>query len=562
MKYINIILLFSLSLICCEKVELPASKEYPILIAHEVSDNDSTGVTLSAKFFPTETEEIIDYGFILSYDKEESKMSIINQSSIVDFKLRISKGLEKLKAYSYWAYVQTNKNMVLSNVVNFISLGSASPRIIEFSPVEGFDSTLIIIRGDNFENISDELKAFVNDIESHIEYISNDTLKIRVPQMAYIGNVCISIKSGAKTIIADKQFNIIGPVIESVSGTTGYSGSYLTLSGKYLTNNGSKLNVWFGNNSAEITQKSENRIDLIIPIPYSSLLDEHLLSIRLENGLKSVTYKENFLINNSWERKNDPPFVASWMETFCTNNNKAYFLNINEKNLYEYDQNSDSWSVISTYPDDRDENSIFICRANKLLKIGGDNYQGTSYKFWEFNILTKEWKQRNDIPFRFNFAATFILNDKLYFITDSEEVWVYNDDADTFTRKKIFPDNNIDYYISFVAENKAYIVNALKTWEYDGQNDTWTYVSSNPFKITYNMESTIGFNYKGTGYVLHNGSQLYRYDVPGKKWALVSEYPESSTSSYKSTFVLGNKAYIGTLNASTSPYPRLFSYED
>lgn len=562
MKYINFILLLILSLTCCENDEFPYSGKYPLLITKEVCDNNSTGVTLSAQVLSSGSEKIIDYGFILSYDNKESFISIVNHSDFVDFKLRIKTGLEKQKKYAYRAYVQTNKHKVLSNVVNFISMGSAAPRIIEFSPDEGFDSTVITIRGDDFGFFSDELKAFVNGIESPIEYFSNDTLLIRVPQMGYSGNASISIKSGSSKVIADKQFKIIGPIIESISAATGYSGSYLTLSGKYLTNNSTNLKVWFGDNSAEITNKSESRIDLIVPIPYSDLLNEHLLSIRLENGLKSVTYQDKFLIEKSWEIKNDPPFIASWMERFCTNNNKAYFLNMNEKNLYEYDPSADSWSVTSTYPDDRDENSIFICKDNKLFKIGGFSNLGISYKFWEYNISTKEWKLRNNIPFTFNFAATFILNDKLFFITDREEVWVYNDDNDTFTRKNIFPDNNIDYYISFVAENKAYVVNALKTWEYDEPNDTWTYISSNPFNITYNMESTIGFNYKGTGYVLHNGSQLYRYDVPEKKWLLVSEYPERSTSSFKSSFVLGNKAYIGTLNASTSPYPRLFSYED
>jgi hypothetical protein len=560
-KIFLVILLF-IGDISCKKDAIPKPADYPFLVTQEVSANDSTGVTLSAKVLNIGIEDIVDYGFILKYDNKEYKFSIYKQSDLSSFQLRLKTNLEKQKKYIYRAYIQTKKHTVLANEVIFTSNGSNSPQILDFSPVEGFDSTVITLKGSNFGYDKNVVKAFINGLESKIEYFSNDTLKIRVPMMEFYGDTKISIKLGSKTTTSDKQYKLIGPVIDSISKTTGYSGDYLTISGKFLTNNGNNLKVFFGNNSSEIIRKTENKIELVIPINYSDLLNDVSVIIKLENGLKSVSYNNNFLIKKSWIRKQDPPFGASWYETFTSDNNHGYFLNINEKKLFEYNEYSDTWNNISTYLGVNNyDYCVFVCLGNKFFKIGGYNYLGKSKEFWEFDLITGIWKQRNNIPFGFYTATSFILNNTLYIITDIEEVWAYNENTDIFTRKNDFPED-IDYFISFVSQNKAYVVNAGRTYAYDAQSDSWTIKSLNQFTETYNMTSTIGFGYKGTGYVLYNGSLLYRYDLLTNKWILSSQYPEHSTSSVKSTFLIGNRAYLGTIEGFSDPYPRLYSYED
>lgn len=564
LRYFDLFLLICLLITGCNKEAHLASKEYPYLITQDVIENDTTGVIFSAKLLFKGNEEIIDYGFILINNEIENeyKISILNESSIEDFQIKFSTNLEKGKNYTYRGYIQTSEHIILANKVSFTSQGSVIPTVSSFFPKEGPDRTVVTITGANFGITKDFIKVFVNNIESDIVSLKNDSIIFQTPFDTYFGNANISLKAGSKTVIIDGTFKILGPVIDSISKKEGHSGDILTIWGKYLNRNFPYVTVNFGNYSSEVLLHSENKIDFIIPIPfytYNNLLTDQMLPIQIRNGRKTISYN-NFIIRRSWEKKANPPFISFGVYEDCVSyNNKGYCLN---NNLFEYNPDLNSWSNVSAFPGGDSQNYLSVVYGDKFFKIGGSNYLGKIYDFWEYDFITKNWLKRENTPFSYYQSASFIIANTLYIITDSQQVWRYNDIDKSFTRMNDFPEK-IEFFFSYVIQNKAFLVNFGRTWEYDASTDHWQIKSTNPFQKGNYYKGTIGFVLNGTCYVLDSGTDLFKFDILINRWILISKYPYSGNGVYKTSFVIGDMAFIAALRSGhPDEYPLLFRYQE
>lgn len=559
------ILLCLLAIIGCEKEAKITPRFYPFIITKAVADIDTSGATFEAEILDNGQDKIIDYGFKLSDGTKDNQISLLNITGPENFRLRINADLVDNKNYTVRAYVKTAKYTVLGNQVRFTSLGSMLPEIHDFSPEEGFDGTLVTLVGKYFSQISSNNKVYVSNNQAVVVYSSNDTIIFKTPSIAYFGDAEISVQAGSSNMVtAQKKFRIIGPAIDSLSKAFGYSGENLTIWGKNFTRNGTKTSVSFGTYKAEIISYSDTRIDLTIPVPfynYSDLLIDKTTPIQVVNGPKVVLFN-GFAIKRSWEKKNAPPFRAGWLEKCVSYNGKGYFLDINYKKLYEYNPDSDNWSQISDYPGERSESNHFVVFGGKLFKMGGYlSITGKTYSFWEYDFTTRTWLKREDTPFGFYMAASFVLNNTLYIVTDNSEVWSYGNDR-SFRRMNNFPEQ-VKLFVTYVSQNKAYLVNFGQTWEYDAQKDLWIKKGSNPFHDSYYYQSTIGFNLYETCYVLQSGTDLYKFDILNERWVLASKYPFFGSGVYKSTFVIGNKAYVVALESNYSgEAPLLFKYQE
>jgi hypothetical protein len=554
------ILYISLILGCEDDAKI-TQKDFPYFITEKVIQNDSTGVIFSAKVIDKGKEEIINHGFILIDENNDYTFVITDKFDLDKFQLRITSNLEKGRAYSYKAYIQTSKHKVYANVVKFISEGSLAPEILDFYPPGGFDNSLVTIVGNNFGITTDNLSIHLNDIKSEIILFSNDSIIFKTPKTSFYGESTISVKSGSKTVVAEEKFTIIGPSIDSLSKTSGHSGEYLTIYGRNLTQNGENSEVAFGTFPATILKYSEKEIDLIIPFPDDNLLVDKSVLVRYKNGLKTVTDNTSFIIEKSWEKMQNPPFITNGYDKCFSYDNKGYFLDINYKRLMEYNPNNDTWTKISDYPGSINAYSHYAVFGDRLFKLSGANSLGKVYDFWEYNFITNNWLKRENVQFSFYQSTSFVLNNTLIIITDSRQVWSYGND-NNFTRKKDFPEQ-INLFITYVSQGKAYLVNFGQTWEYDYHNDNWLKESVNPFQPSYYYQSTIGFNLYETCYVLQSGTDLYKFDLLSKNWILISKYPYSGQGVYKTSFVIYDGAYIAALQSS-SPIeaPLLFKYKE
>jgi N-acetylneuraminic acid mutarotase len=209
---------------------------------------------------------------------------------------------------------------------------------------------------------------------------------------------------------------------------------------------------------------------------------------------------------------------------------------------------------------------LYITSGDKLFKLGGYNYMDQSLgEFWQFSFNDKSWNRKTDLPFKFSKAVYLNLNNNLYIVTDEGQVWKCDLINEIYSRLNDSPFKFIWSFASAFAVNGKMIVAVYgQNWQYNDQNDTWLYISSNPIQQQSYHENAFGFSYNGTGYVLQGGENLYKYDILNAIWIKVSEYPGSSgNNSYKVVFVIGSKAYIAaTFSNYVGSAPLMYSYQE
>lgn len=557
-----------LALLSCEEDAKLKMKAYPLVFTKDVIEIDNSGATFIAEVTPDKNEEIIDFGFVWQNGNTEFKASLVNISTVNEFKYRAAVDLEDGLTYTLHAYLQTQKYLVSGNVVVFRSKGSGGPAITGFDPKTGPDGSIVTIVGKNFSHLQSNNKVFINNIAAQIISSSTDSIVIRTPQMAFFGNSKISVKAGTKTAISDAFFNIIGPEIYSISATKGASGDYLTLTGRYFTQSGPDVGVLFDNYSAQIIYKSDNSVDIVVPALSNSLLSEMLVVVKLVNGLKTAISKDQYLIEKSWEIKQATPFDWSWAYKAFTYNGKGYILELNTKEFYEYNPVTNQWNLFpsSLFPGERNAGSLYIVSGDKLFKLGGYDYLSQSLsEFWEFDFILKSWNKKTDLPFKFYEGVYFTLNNQLYIVTDDGQVWKCDLINEQFARMNDFPVSfKWEFASSFDLNGNAVVVTYGKTWQYNKQNDSWTSISTNPFAHLNYSNNPVGFSYNGTGYVLQAGRYLYKFDITNNRWIKTSQYPgPRGDNSYKTIFVIGDKAYFAATSSNYSGCaPLMYLYQN
>lgn len=543
------------------------SKDYPFLITKDVSDIDTTGVTFNAEIVDYGKKEITDFGFICSYEGTNISYSLSATGDLKHFTIRISTDLEKGKNYTCTAYAKTDETLVLGNNVEFKSLGSSSPLIEDFSPKEGFDKTIVMLKGKYFSHTVSGNQVFVNNVQARIISSSTEMIEFETPSMAFFGEAAIKVKTGSKSGIATGKFKILGPEIESVSSLYGHSGDSVTIIGKNFMQNGSTVQVLFDNYNAAILNATSTKIQVIVP-PTERYFYDSWNQIKVVNGPKSATYKDPYYSTKLWETKQPTPFDWSWRYQAFTYDGNGYIMELNTQLLYKYSTADNTWSTVigSTFPGERIEGCLYIVIGNVLYKAGGETYTYEPLAdLWSYDFNSQLWVKKSDLPFKFSKATWFKLNDRYYVITSDGEFWKCDFVNEMYTKMNDFP-VTFTYSLgsSFVIDNKAFMVTFGKTWLYDELADSWIEKAANPFQFESYCERPFGFAMNNTGYVLHSGQHLYKYDYANDRWVLMSNYPgPRGDNSIKTVFVIDGTAYVAATASNYSGCaPLMYSYQE
>jgi IPT/TIG domain. len=531
----------------CKDAEIQ-SKEYPLIVTKEVSDINTGGATLDAEILVQGTAPITDFGFILSDGTSTLKLSTFNSNK---FKTRILTDLKPKVNYVCKAYLTTAQKLVYGNAVGFISLGSTPPLISDFNPKTGFDGDTVKLRGKYFSSFAANNRIYVNNIAAQIIASTDSSIVFITPFQPFIGAADITLETNTIKVTSTQKFTLVGPQINSISSLSETSGKVVAITGTNLIHNGSNITINFGQYNAEILNMTNNRIDVVVPIPYLNLLADNYTTIKLTNGLKTLTYSSDFIIKKSWKSKS-PPLLFNWPTSYqsgFTYNGKGYMHDVNYGNMYEYNPLTDSWKQFGTspFPSAIYTKSLYIQSNDKVFRVGGIDYLYNPVNYlWSYNLIANKWTMKNNLPFSFSDASYFTLENQIYILTYEGQLWQCDFENEQYKRLKDFPAKFMNYFVStFIANGNAYAVQYGKTWLYDKQNDNWIQKASNIFyKETYSVYAKC-FTYNNTGYVLNNGTDLYKYDFVNDRWIYTTKYPNVwGSNSEKSIFIIGNEVYI------------------
>lgn len=240
------------------------------------------------------------------------------------------------------------------------------------------------------------------------------------------------------------------------------------------------------------------------------------------------------------------------------------------KETYEYDPGSDTWSTIAQFPGD---GRVY---AN-AIEYKGKAYYGFGYRgsmkgaandLWEFDPTTKSWSQLKDCPCAGRAEIAIVaLNDTIYvgFGDDFDgtqygDWWAYDITNDTWSQKPDFPGQTRHHPQFFALGDQIYVglghddaLGDLETfYKYDPATSQWTQLNDFPVQIqgpggqfTYNGEAFVAFGLSNKANDTLNHGQFWRYKPQYDSWDQLESY---SGNGYLSplTFVIDDYAYMVT----------------
>ncbi|MEL7146553.1 MAG: IPT/TIG domain-containing protein, partial [Bacteroidota bacterium] len=359
LKILSLICLTAIFLVKCNDAEI-APKAYPILTMEQV-ETDENGATFSAEIINLGQQAVISYGFEwkqIASSENWTVKALTEPANVGKYSTVVDTDLLRDVEYVVRPFITTNTYTVYGTQIEFISEGSTQPQILEYSPKEVFDGTVVQLKGSNLTSRLDRITVFVERIQAEVIKTSEDSVEFIVPASDFVGNAELKIEVGDQTIVLEDAFKVLGPEISAFSTNTGHSGDIMDITGQNLTQNGT-TEVYFGGFKADILEMNTEKITVIVPVT-NSFFDNYTGTISVKSGLKVEESSTLFTIESSWSSKKETPFHWPWLYGGFSNNNRGYIFEISEKTLFEYNPFSNSWTSLSSpLPGERDENSLF-----------------------------------------------------------------------------------------------------------------------------------------------------------------------------------------------------------
>lgn len=200
--------------------------------------------------------------------------------------------------------------------------------------------------------------------------------------------------------------------------------------------------------------------------------------------------------------------------------------------MYAFDPVANTWdATLKPFPGGARKDAIAFSIGNKGYVCSG--YDGSDLQdLWEYTPNGDGWEQKKSISRRRSAATVFVMDNKAYVVSGSNngtalnDLLVYDPSTNDWTEKRKLTNVSDESYddeytsiarynaVSFVMNNKAYLATGQygsymsAVWEYDVATDQWTERTAFEGKT---REGAVAMVLKNRGFVLtgRNGSEYY-----------------------------------------------------
>lgn len=201
-------------MVCGECSEREYPQDFPVIFTKDVTNITSEGARFNARLESLgRSQNVIKYGFVWG---ETKSPTIQSSNSFVSVKIKqgdfykdVSNDLKIDQVYFVRAFIQTDLLIVYGNTLQFKSKGSATPIITDFTPKEGYDSTVVIIKGKNFSGSTDGNEVRFSVWLAKVLEASDTLLKVKSPKTPQAAYHYISIRVAGKQSLAVDLFHSI-----------------------------------------------------------------------------------------------------------------------------------------------------------------------------------------------------------------------------------------------------------------------------------------------------------------------------------------------------------------
>lgn len=393
---------------------------------------------------------IIDHGFEVAKSEDFSQainLSLGSKDQPGRFVGEV-KDLETTESYFVRAYMDIGAGVEYGNVLSFSTVAS---RIIDFEPKFGNANMTITVEGANFTSDSyilwNDLQITPTDIrdESFIDF--------KVPAIDMSSTATIKVVSQNETLSFSEEFEYIIGEWKEIG----------TIDDPYKNNR----HVYFEDqNSFYYGLGVSAEFDGVHGNLYKvnkSTLERELIS-------NVVPAREGSFFTSSG-------YIGSGSNIFVKNSDNT--LNLNGE-FYKWDGNTAI--ALANIP-----KALYRASAveigNSIYVLGGEDLQrNDNYQMFRYDISSDVWQALGDAPIKnYSYLPYFGIDNSIYLISESGEMYAYDTQADNWERKASYPDVVQLLGESIVIGNKAYVGlqdNSRKIYEYLSEEDRWKNLKS------------------------------------------------------------------------------------
>lgn len=211
----------------------------------------------------------------------------------------------------------------------------------------------------------------------------------------------------------------------------------------------------------------------------------------------------------------------------------------------------------------------FVVNNKAYVTLGRNLNTGDSLKeCWEFDPVNKNWSQKRSFPGNARVKAIALVHNGIALVGLGfkphrpaytggyyKDLWAYDPQSDTWTKKADFPSNATDACVSFVANNTVYVgfgYNGYKytkeLWKYNYDNDVWIRLSDPEIKtrisaVACSTES--GRTFIGSGWFVDNFNDWWEYIAKTNSWKQRASFPDRGRLN-ASAITIGNRIFVST----------------
>lgn len=524
-------------------VQFKSKGSTPPLITEFMPTEGTWGdtVVLKGKYFSTFAQNNkVEFGPINSkvLSSTDSTISCVVPNDIPD------------KTVPIYVTVAGNKSKSSSNF-NLIS-----PTIENFSPHMGTFEDVVVITGTDFSSIKEKNLVKFNEHIAEVIEATTSMIKVKVPVETQTKENTISVTVNLQTSVGNVPFNILPPIINSISTDKEFIGATIQISGNNFNPLVTGNLVLFGELSANILSCSKNLMTVQIP---EGIYKSRSLKIEVRVAEQSDFSDQVFTLQNAWIRKADVPhgqFGRYAAASFSINGRGYVGLGGAEvgNNFWRYDPEENLWTEIASFPGGiRWGPTSFVIDDKAYVGLGsGSGTPEFKNDLWRYDPVSNTWTKMSDAPRTTEgYAVGLSANGKGYVVTadEMENFWEYDPNADSWVIKADdFPGVSLPY----IYPSSGFTINE-NLYVFSNDNST----GPNPF-YAYNSDEWIpkaevddpwlsfgstGFAVGGMGYV-RGELFLNKYDVDSNTWQYELEGPPGSRA-YSIVFVINDKVYFG-----------------
>ena len=259
--------------------------------------------------------------------------------------------------------------------------------------------------------------------------------------------------------------------------------------------------------------------------------------------------------------------------------------------LWKYDPETAMWTQKASLPGSTRRNAIAVAINGKgYVGMGADSavsWMGTILSdWWEYDASSNSWLQKMNYPGGYDylnnyggpgvyFGTAFEINGKGYVSggkmgpdTYASDLWEYDPQLDSWTRKADFPGLDRYQLSSFALEGKGYVGMGVDHdlyrkdwWQYDPQTDSWVEVASLPGVERGSASSFVigqrGFVVFGTDGGFKD--ELWEYNPFTDSWMIRANFPGGERKNAVA-FAVGDSAFAGIGKGSSGKRRNFYRY--